>query len=118
MNMRILILRAVLAAGWIVLAALTTLAIAERGLGALVTTFVGDFAHPWRAQFLTDFSLHLVMAAAWIAFRARTRPLGALLALLAMSLGALFTVPYVLLALARAKGDSRIFLLGRHANAA
>jgi hypothetical protein len=104
-----------LALAWAVLAAITFVALVELGPRAAVRTFIGDFAHPWRAQFYTDFSLHLVLTAAWVLYRARTPALGAAFGFLVLSLGALFTIPYVIAAAIRAKGDARTLLLGRHA---
>ena len=104
-----------LAVAWAVLAAITLAALIELGPVEAFKTFVGDFRHPWRAQFYTDFSLHLVLTAAWVLYRARTPALGAAFAFLVLSLGALFTIPYVIAAAIRAKGDARTLLLGRHA---
>ena len=106
-----------LAAGWAILVLITVQALAELGLADAFRTFVGDYEHPWRAQFYTDFSLHLVLTAAWVLYRARTRAQGAAFAFLVLSLGALFTIPYVLAAAVRAKGEARALLLGRHARA-
>ena len=104
-----------LALAWAALAAITVVALIELGPRAAVRTFIDDFAHPWRAQFYTDFSLHLVLTAAWVLYRARSPALGATFAFLVLSLGALFTIPYVLAAAVKAKGDARTLLLGRHA---
>lgn len=100
---------------WVVLMLITVEALVELGPMDAVRTFVGDYAHPWRAQFYTDFSLHLVLTAAWVLYRARTAARGAAFAFLVLGLGALFTIPYVLAAAVGAKGDARALLLGRHA---
>ncbi len=64
--------RIFLAGGWIILAAITVWALLELGPMEAVRTFIGDYGHPWRAQFYTDFSLHLFLVAAWILYRGRT----------------------------------------------
>lgn len=104
-----------LAVAWVVLALITAQALIELGPADAFRTFVGDYRHPWRAQFYSDFSLHLVLTAAWVLYRARTPALGAAYAFLVLSLGALFTIPYVLAAAGKAKGEARALLLGRHA---
>ena len=104
-----------LALAWVVLAWITAQALVELGPAEAVRTFVGDYRHPWRAQFYTDFSLHLVLTAAWVLYRARTPARGAAYAFLVLALGALFTIPYVVAAAAKAEGQVRALLLGRHA---
>jgi hypothetical protein len=98
---------------WLVMVAVTAWALAALGLPAGVETFVGDLRHPWRAQFYADLEAHLVMFAAWIAMRERSRSAGIAFAVLTMLAGALFTVPYVLAAAIGARGDVRALLLGR-----
>jgi hypothetical protein len=104
--------------GWVVLFFFSVRAVSTMGLGAAGAVFVGDFAHPWRAQFNTDFSLYLLMAAAWMVYRARSPWVGLIWAVLAINLGGLFTLAYLLVASVQAKGDTRLVLLGRHATAA
>jgi hypothetical protein len=97
---------------WALLLAITIRAIAAMGLDAYSATFVADFAHPWRAQFYMDFSLHVLFAAAWIAWRSRAWVNGLVGALLAIFLGMLFVLPYLVIAILRARGEMRIVLLG------
>ena len=77
--------------------------------------FFTDFSHPWRAQFNTDFSIHLFLMAAWIAYREPRRLLGAMLAVLSVLGGGAISLLYILVASYRARGDVRALLLGRHA---
>ena len=77
--------------------------------------FIGDFAHPWRAQFNADFALHLLLVAAWWVYRARSWILGLVWAVLAINVGAVFTLAYLLVVSIQVKGDMRRLLLGRHA---
>jgi hypothetical protein len=97
---------------WAAVVAVTVWAIAELGLPAAVQTFVGDLRHPWRAQFYADLEAHLIMFAAWIVWRERSRAVGVAFAVLTMLTGALFTLPYVIVAGIAARGDPRALLLG------
>ncbi|MDP9141860.1 MAG: hypothetical protein M3O62_13820 [Pseudomonadota bacterium] len=106
------LLRGYLIAAWLLLAAITVYAVTSLGLDA-ANVFFSDFAHPWRAQFYTDFLLHVVPIAAWIFWREPSRIVGLLCAVGAAS-GGLFTLLYVLVATFRANGDPRRLLLGRH----
>lgn len=101
-----------LSALWLAVAAVTVWALAERGLPAALQTFFGDLRHPWRAQFYADLEAHLLLAGAWMIYRERSRGLGIACALLTLLLGALFSLPYVLAAGIRAKGDPGLLLLG------
>jgi hypothetical protein len=97
---------------WALLLAITIRAVLAVGLDGYPATFASDFAHPWRAQFYTDFSLHVLLAAAWIAWRSRAWLNGLVGALLAIFLGMLFILPYLVIATLRARGEMRIVLLG------
>ena len=110
--------RALLALAWIGVAAITLWALTELGLAAAPATFVRDLAHPWRAQFYADLEAHLLLFALWIAWRERTLGRGLAFALATMLLGALFTLPYLLVASIRARGDVRALLLGARREAA
>lgn len=105
-------LRLLLAAVWLVVAAVTLWALAEMGLGAGLETFFGDLSHPWRAQFYADLEAQLIVLAAWIAWREGSAGAGLAGAAATMLLGALFTLPYLLLASMKAKGDPAALLLG------
>ena len=100
---------------WAALAFLTVQAATALGLGAAGDFFFGDFAYPWRAQFNFDFAIHLLLVAAWMIWRAPNRIVGAVFGLLAINLGALFTLAFLMVAGWRARGDLRAVLLGRYA---
>jgi RsiW-degrading membrane proteinase PrsW (M82 family) len=104
--------RTFLVAIWIVVAAVTVWAVAELGLLAALPTFFGDLRHPWRAQFYADLEAHLLLVGAWMIYREQSRGIGIACALLTLLLGALFSLPYVLAASLRARGDVRRLLLG------
>jgi hypothetical protein len=107
------IFRGFLIVGWLLLFYVTAHAFVALGAdGGMV--FISDFAHPWRAQFNTDFSLHIVLVALWMFWREPSKAVGLLCALGAMA-GGVFTLLYLLIATFRAGGDPRKLLLGRHA---
>jgi hypothetical protein len=103
--------RTLLVSMWLVVAAITVWALLERGPLAAVSTFVRDLSHPWRAQYYSDFSAHLILLAAWILYREPSRGVGMLFALATLALGALFTLPYILVASLKAR-DAQGLLLG------
>ncbi len=108
------LLRVGLCLAWVCLLLVSVRAVQRMGVGAAGQVFLGDFAHPWRAQFNTDFSIYLLLVAAWMVYRARTWWAGLLCALLAVNFGGLFTLAYLLLASLNANGDPRVLLLGRY----
>jgi hypothetical protein len=100
---------------WVAIAAVTLWALLEPGLLALPLTMIADLAHPWRAQLYLDLELQLLVFAAWVVWRERSLGVGLACAAATMLLGALFTLPYLLLASIRAKGEVRRLLLGSRA---
>lgn len=108
-----ILLRGYLALGWLLLMAVTAWAVSSLGLdGGKV--FFHDFAHAWRAQFYTDFLLHVFPITAWVVWREPSRAVG-LLCGIGTLFGGVFTLLYLLVATYRAGGDARRLLLGRHA---
>ena len=107
-------LRLYLAAAWIGVAAVTAWAIATLGLWGLFDTLGSDLSHAWRAQLDSDLEAHLLLFAGWIGWRHRWRPGGLAAGVAVLLLGALFTLPYLLLATFRA-ADIRALLLGERA---
>ena len=104
--------RLLILSGWLGISGVTLWALAARGLLALPQTIVADLRHPWRAQLYLDLELQLLVFAAWVVWRERSRPVGIACAAATMLLGALFTLPYLIAASIRAKGDVRRLLLG------
>ena len=104
--------RLLLCVGWVVLFVISVRAIRQMGAGAAGTIFIGDFAYPWRAQFNTDFTIHLLLAASWMVYRTKSLAIGLICAFLAINLGAVFTLAYLLIVSIRAKGDFAKVLLG------
>ncbi len=108
-------LQLLLAIFWIAMLGITFYAVHALGSEAGMV-FVSDFLHPWRAQFNTDFSLHIVLFAIWVFWREKSRTTGSICALLCL-MGGLFTFLYLLMAVQRAKGNVKNLMLGTHANA-
>ena len=104
-----------LAVGWLLTLYVSVHAISTMGAGAAGQVFFGDMSHPWRAQFNTDFAMHLLLVAAWMIYRSKSWVVGLICGVLAINLGAVFTFGYLLVAALRAKGDMRKVLLGARA---
>jgi hypothetical protein len=106
-------LQALLVALWLVLTGLTIHAVRTLGSdGGAV--FFSDFLHPWRAQFNTDFSIHLLLFIVWVVWREQSKVVGVVVGALCL-MGGLFTPLYLLFAVHRAGGDPKKLLLGTHA---
>jgi hypothetical protein len=80
-------------------------------LGGEPRAAVGDLARPWRAQVYADLEAHLLLVVWWIYRRERSPPIGTLYGAATVLLGGLFTIPYILIATIRAKGDPQGLLL-------
>jgi hypothetical protein len=105
--------RAALFVAWVLLAFITWRAISELGSDGSYIIFE-DFSQPWRAQYYTDFILHVLLVAGWVFWREQSKAVGAACALACISGGALISLLYVFIATYRAGGDSRKLLLGKH----
>lgn len=108
------VFRAMLAVAWVILLWVTVSAGQQLGFDKAGDFFFGDMAHPWRAQFNTDFGFHLLLVAAWMVWSAKNRVLGILFGVLSIMGGGLFTFVYLLIASIKAHGDMRAVALGRH----
>lgn len=105
--------RIVLVIAWAVLAFITWRAIAVLGSDA-ANIILDDFSHPWRAQYYSDFILHVLLVSGWVCWREQSRAVGVACALACIGGGALISLIYIFIATFRADGDSRKLLLGRH----
>jgi len=92
------------AIAWATLFYISAHAVSAMGTDAAGQIFFGDFSHPWRAQFNADFSIHLLLVAAWMIWRTPNRIVGVVCGALAVCFGALFTLPFVVLATWRGGG--------------
>lgn len=109
-----LALRAFLLTAWLITVYLTVAATAEVGIGAGFVWFF-DFSQPWRAMFQADFSIYLILVGAWILYREESPLVGIVCAVLATTLGSIFSMAYLLVATFRANGDMVALLLGHRA---
>lgn len=66
----------------------------------------------WRAQFNTDFLIHPFLLATWISWREGFSPKGHILGFLSIIMGGMVGFPYILIAVYKAKGDTKKLLLG------
>jgi hypothetical protein len=107
-------IRFILVATWLVLAWVTFQAGQQLGFDKAGDYFFGDLSHPWRAQFNTDFGIHLLLVAAWFVWSASNRALGTVFAVLAVLGGDLFTLAYLLVRSIQTGGNLRAVVLGRH----
>lgn len=108
------VLRIFLAAAWLAIAYVTIRAVSELGVTG-GNIFFSDFSQPWRAQFNTDFGVHLLLVGGWIFYREKSPVAGGLCGIGAIFLGGFFSMAYILVATIRAKGDARVILLGNNA---
>ncbi|MEY4238992.1 MAG: hypothetical protein RL339_1593 [Pseudomonadota bacterium] len=106
--------RLALATMWLRLLYVTVHAGQTLGWDQAGDLFFGDMAHPWRAQFNTDFFFFLLLIAAWMVWHAKSRLLGTLFAALSVMGGGLFTFAYLLVQSFSTKGNLTAVLLGRH----
>ena len=107
--------RATLIAGWLALFYVSFHAVQAAGFNGAGAAFFAGFSQPWPAQFNLDFGLHLLLAAAWFVWRSKNRLIGLVFGILAINLGALFTIGFLLVASIQAKGDIKKVLLGARA---
>lgn len=106
--------RGFLIIGWVLLMAVSVQAVSSMGFeGGKV--FFDDFSHPWRAQFYTDFLLHVLPITAWVFWREPSKVTG-LLCAVGTTFGGVFTLLYLFITTFREQGDIRRVLLGKHAS--
>jgi hypothetical protein len=108
-------LRGFLLVAWVIAAVTMVWGVTEMGMSAAGDVFIGDFAHPWRAQFNADFLAHLILMAAWIFYREPSPVTRYICAPAAIFLGGAFSFLYIVVAASRVDGNPRALLLGRHA---
>jgi len=102
------------ATGWLVVLAASVSAFQQEGMSAGKMFFADIAQLGWRAQFNLDFLLHLLLFAAWVAWRHRWRLGGLALAVCCVLGGGLFSLAYLFCAAASARGDIPTLLLGAH----
>tara|TARA_R110002072_G_scaffold247353_2_gene406486 strand:- start:33727 stop:34071 length:345 start_codon:yes stop_codon:yes gene_type:complete len=81
----------------------------------LLPVFFGSIAElGWPGQFNLDFLTFLGLSATWVAWRHRFAAPGIALGVVAFFGGMMFLAPYLIWAIAKAKGDAKALLLGNH----
>lgn len=108
--------RLFLVLGWLSILGLTFVAVTKTGVMASGDVFIGDFAHPWRAQFNGDFALHLLLVALWIGWRERSMAGRFVFPIFAILGGGAFSLLYLLVISFRERGDLRLVVLGRQSD--
>jgi hypothetical protein len=107
------IFRISLVVAWIAVLFVTVQAVGSQGLVAAGDVFFSDLTSgTWHAQFGADFAGHLLLMAAWVAWRHKFSVPGCVLGVLCVLGGALVSFMYILVASFAAKGDPRGLLLG------
>ncbi|HSB95443.1 MAG TPA: hypothetical protein VLC91_03290 [Spongiibacteraceae bacterium] len=105
--------RVVLIVVWAILAFITWRAITLLGSdGSYI--LISDFSQPWRAQYYSDFIIHVLLIAGWVLWREPSKIVGLLCALACIAGGSLFSLLYLFVTSYRAGGDARVLLLGKH----
>ena len=112
MQIGVNIARGLMALGCLILVVVSARAIGATGAGGAGPAFFAAFGQPWPAQFATDLTLHLLLAAAWMIYRTKSLAIGVVSAILAINFGAVFTLAYTVVVSVRAGGDFRKVLLG------
>lgn len=97
--------------------ALTFSAVADSGYH-WPRVFVGDLAAlNWRSQFNADLVIHLGLMGVWVAWREGGGFKGLVFGVFCVIWGGMFTFPYLLVAIARSRGNPASLFLGVHARA-
>jgi hypothetical protein len=107
------IFRIFLVLAWIAVLVVTVQAVGSQGLGAAGDMFFADLTSgTWHAQFGADFAGHLLLMAAWVAWRHKFSILGCVLGVLCVLGGGFISFMYILVASITAKGNVTGLLLG------
>lgn len=107
------IVRGICAIAWLATLAATARAVPSYGLTGVGDIFFGDFGHPWRAQFNTDFGFHLILMAAWISWRESKPHKRVGFGLAGIFLGGLFSFAYIFAATFRSNDSISQLLTGQ-----
>ena len=105
-------LRAYLAVVLACLAGYTLVVGLEHGWNLLPVFFSNIAEMSWSGQFNLDFMTFLGLSGIWVAWRHRFTAGGIGLGIVAFFGGMMFLAPYLLWAIARARGDAAVLLLG------
>lgn len=109
----ILVVRLLLALGWIAVAWASYGAVSTMGFDVAGDVFFGDMTHPWRRQFNIDFLAHLLLVGLWLGSTAQRRWSAPLVGLAAVIGGGLFAFGYLLVRSFGGDGSISYLLLGK-----
>lgn len=107
------ILRLLLIALFLVITGYTTVTVADHGINFFPAYFRDLALMGWPGQFDLDFSLYLLIAALWIAWRHLFSTGGVLLAVCSPFGGMIFLSAYLLVVMAKEKPEMAELLLGK-----
>lgn len=108
-----IIFRIFMVVAWIAVLFVTVQAVGSQGLGAAGDMFLADLTSgTWHAQFGADFAGHLLLMAAWVAWRHKFSIPGCVLGVLCVLGGGLVSFLYILVASVATKGNVTALLLG------
>ena len=97
------------------MAAYTLAVIAQDGINLLPHFLSPIFALTWQGQFNADFSIYLLLAGLWIAWRGGFTGGSIALAVVSACLGILLLAPYLIVLINRTGGNAEHLLMGVHA---
>jgi len=107
-------LKSALIAFTVIIFGVTFAAVADSGIN-WPHAFLSDlFALNWRSQFNTDLVIHLVLMGVWVAWREGGGLKGNIYGVFCVIWGGMFTFPYLLIAMAKSRGDMAQLFLGEH----
>lgn len=106
-------LRILLVMFWLLITGYTLVTVANHGLNFFPTCFRDIGLMGWPGQFDLDFSLYLLIAALWIAWRLQFTAAGVLIAVFSPVGGMIFLSAYLLFIITTEKPNMTQLLLGK-----
>lgn len=94
---------------------LTVIAINSNGWNWPAVAINDLLALDWRTQFDFDLVIHLLLMAWWIVWREGMNAKAYAFGFLSIVMGGMFSFPYIIFAMVKAKAQPRALLLGVHA---
>src|SRR5271170_990371 len=105
MKVGLTLFRVLMVIAWLAMVWISYVAIRDMGASVAVKIFFDDYNHPWRAQFNSDFLVHLLLAMTWFLYRFKSPWKGILCAVLTWFIGSVFVLPFIFVTLARNGGN-------------
>lgn len=108
-------LKLLLVISTIAIYALTVIVSVKQGINWPAVA-IGDLSElNWRSQFNFDFIVHLLLLATWVTWREGGSAKAYLFGFLSIVMGGMFSFPYIIYAIFKAKGEPKTLLMGVHA---